>query len=79
MTSAHQLNLVGVGWPICLMAYQQRLSCLAPGEVLKVQIEDPEVAATILQLARRQKDRILGEHREGKILWITIQRHKEHP
>jgi len=79
LTSAHQLNLVGVGWPICLLAYQQRLSRLAPGEVLKVQIEDPEVAATILQLARRRQDRVLGEHREGKVMWITIQRHKERP
>jgi TusA-related sulfurtransferase len=79
LRASHQLNLVGVGWPICLLQYQQRLSRLAPGEVLKVQLEDPEVAATILQLARRQRNRILGEHREGKVMWITVQRHKECP
>jgi TusA-related sulfurtransferase len=79
LDSAHQLNLVNVGWPICLLVYQQQLSRLAPGEVLKVQVEDPEVAASILQLARRQKDRIRGDHREGKVMWLTIQRHKERP
>jgi hypothetical protein len=30
-------------------------------------------------LARRQRNRILGEHREGKVMWITVQRHKECP
>lgn len=79
MDSAHQLNLVNVGWPICLLVYQQRLSALAPGEVLKVQVDDPEMAASILLLTRRRKDRILGEHREGEVLWITVQRHKERP
>ena len=75
MNSSFQLNLVGVGWPICLLEYQQRLTHLAPGHVLVVQVEDPEVAATLRQLALRQGDRIIGERREGKLLKLEIQRH----
>ena len=75
MNESHQLNLVGVGWPICLLEYQQRLTHLVPGDLLVVQVEDPEVAATLCQLALKQGDRIVGEVREGKLLKLEIQRH----
>ncbi len=75
MNSSHQLNLVGVGWPICLLEYQQRLTHLAPGQILVVQVEDPEVAATIRQLARRHRDRIIEEQRQGEILCLHIRKH----
>ena len=75
MNSSCQLDLVGVGWPICLLEYQQRLMHLSPGDVLEVQVEDPEVAATIRQLAWGQRDRIIDEHHEGRFLRLAVQKH----
>jgi TusA-related sulfurtransferase len=72
-----RLNLVGVGWPICLMACQQRLSHLAPGQVVAVVVEDPEMAQAIRQLAQGQGDRIIGEHRQSRRLRLDIQKHAD--
>jgi TusA-related sulfurtransferase len=77
MTPPDRLDLVGVGWPICLLTYQQLAQRLAPGALIEVSIEDPDVAATIRQLARRRKDRILDEQQDGRVLRLLIQRQSD--
>lgn len=74
MSSLDRLDLVGVGWPICLLTYQQRAQGLAPGALIEVSIEDPDVAATIRQLALRRKDRILDEQQDGRVVRLLIQK-----
>jgi len=71
-----QLDLVGIGWPICLLEYQQQVHRLEPGALIEIRIEDPEVAASIRQLAQQQQDRIVEERREGRFLRLRIQKHQ---
>jgi TusA-related sulfurtransferase len=77
MTPPDRLDLVGVGWPICLLTYQQRAQRLAPGALIEVSIEDPDVAATIRQLARRQQDRIVDEQQDGRVVRLLIQKQSD--
>ena len=75
MNASVRLDLVGVGWPICLLEYQQRIHDLAPGAVAVVRIEDPDMADSIRQLARRQGDRVIQEEREGQCVCLRIRKH----
>ena len=75
MSASDRIDLVGVGWPICLLEYQQRIQDVPPGTVIEVRIEDPEMAATIRRLARRQNDRILQERQADRCICLEIRRH----
>ncbi|MGD8542199.1 MAG: hypothetical protein PVI39_07900 [Desulfobacteraceae bacterium] len=74
MTPLDRLDLVGVGWPICLLRYRQRTQRPAPGALIEVSLEDPDVAATIRQLALRRKDRILDEQQDGRGVRLLIRK-----
>jgi TusA-related sulfurtransferase len=64
MCSTMELDLRGVGLPVCLLKCQSTLVGMEPGVALDVLVRDPEVVADLVRIGRRSQDRIIKTHKE---------------
>ncbi len=72
MPSCVKLDLVGVGWPVCLLECKNVLRDLRSGQELAVRVHDPEVVAELVTIIERGGHRVLGHRRAGADYTIRI-------
>ena len=68
------LNLVGIGWPVCLMKFKIVLDSIELREILEVQTKDPNVAKNIIMIADNSHNPIIKQERESNLYRIFIQK-----
>ncbi len=74
MASVRKINLIGVGWPVCLLECQNALNALDTGEELEVKVQDPEVLQELVMIAERSGRHRVSHHHEGTCYRIHIWR-----
>ena len=74
MASVQKINLIGVGWPVCLLECQNALNALHTGEELEVKVQDPEVLQELIMIAERSGKHRVSHHHEGDCYRIHIWR-----
>ena len=74
MAAVRKINLIGVGWPVCLLECQNALNALAAGEELEVKVQDPEVLHDLVMIAERSGRHRVAHHNEGNCYRINIRR-----
>ncbi len=72
MSSRVQLDLVGVGWPVCLLECKSVLRDLGSGQELDVRVHDPEVVAELVTIIERGGHHVVGHRRVGENYTIRI-------
>ena len=55
MSAKSELDLVGIGWPVCLFKFYNEFDELCSCEVLEVLSQDPDVVKNILMIASRSE------------------------
>lgn len=74
MMLVSKLNLVGIAWPVCLLKFKSAANGLCACEVLEVLTQDPDVVANITMLVNRSEDTLIGQHKDGDVYRLSIQR-----
>ena len=65
MSSTVELDLRGVGLPVCLLKCKSALAGMDSGDALDVLVEDPEVVEDLVKIIRRSQGRLIRPRREG--------------
>jgi TusA-related sulfurtransferase len=74
MAAKADLDLTGVVSPICLLQLKSALSDLAPGDILCVSVQDPDVTAKIQKIVERSRDKVIDRQEEGSQVRISIRK-----
>jgi len=73
MPSIVELDLRGVGLPICLLKCKSALIGMDRGNILEVLVNDSEILEDLVKIVKRsQSEMILQSHREGDHYRIRI-------
>ena len=74
MTLKSELDLVGVGWPVCLLEYKRTLNDLKPGDILEISMQDPDAVDELVTIVGRSQDHILEMQKDPDRFRIQIQK-----
>ncbi|MFC1885435.1 sulfurtransferase TusA family protein [Thermodesulfobacteriota bacterium] len=74
MTQQSELDLVGVGWPVCLLECKRAINKIYPGHVLTILIKDPDTVKELETIVKRSSDHIVRMQEENDIYRIQIQK-----
>lgn len=74
MSSPAQLDLVGIGWPVCLLKFKTVIDSLDSYEVLEVLAEDPDVVKSIILIIERSEDKLIRQEQDGGFYRLYVQR-----
>jgi TusA-related sulfurtransferase len=72
MSSILELDLRGVGLPVCLLKFKSALDRMDSGDMLEVLVEDPGVVEDFVKIIRRSQGRMIRPRREGDYYRIHI-------
>jgi len=73
MPSNVELDLRGVGLPICLLKCKSALVNMDTGDILEVLVNDSEILEDLVKIVKRSQSKmILQPHREGDHYRIRI-------
>ncbi len=72
MSSRVKLDLVGVGWPVCLLECKRALRDLGNGQELVVRVHDPDVIAELVTIIERGGHHVVDHRRAGRNYTIRI-------
>jgi TusA-related sulfurtransferase len=74
MPSPQTLNLIGIGWPVCLLECKNELNELNAGQKLEIKVRDPNVLKELLTIIERGGDFRVSHQREGNHYRIRIRK-----
>ena len=74
MSAKSELDLVGVGWPVCLFKFNNAFDELCSCEVLEVLSQDPDVVRNILMIASRSEGKLIKQEQQGDLYRVFIQK-----
>jgi TusA-related sulfurtransferase len=74
MSQPSELDLVGVGWPVCLLECKRAINEIDPGGVLTILIQDPDTVNELETIVQRSSDHILRIEKQNDIYRIQIQK-----
>ena len=74
MTLKSELDLVGVGWPVCLLECKRSLNDLKPGDILEISMQDPDAVDELVTIVERSQDHILEMQKDPDRFRIQIQK-----
>ena len=69
-----KLDLVGVGWPVCLLECKRTLNDLETGDILEISMQDPDAINELVTIVERSQDHILEMHEDPDRYRIQIQK-----
>ena len=72
MPTKSELDIVGIGWPVCLLKFKCALNDLCPCDVLDVIARDPDVVENIIMIVDRSGDTVINQHKEGDIYRVSV-------
>ncbi len=64
MSQKSELDLVGVGWPVCLLECKRTLKDMVSGDILEISMQDPDAVKELVTIVERSPDQIV-EMKEG--------------
>lgn len=74
MSSAFELDLSGSAWPVNLLEFKRALLGLQSRDILKVLVQDPDVAEHIMILVEHSENIRFQKRKEGTRVLFTIQK-----
>lgn len=74
MSAKSELDLVGIGWPVCLFKFNNAFDELCSSEVMEVLSQDPDVVDSILMLAVRSDGKLIKREQQGDLYRVFIQK-----
>lgn len=74
-----ELNLIGIGWPVCVIQCHETLTRLQPGEDLIIIVSDSDVVDNIVLLIKSQPDLTFEHCQESHGCRISVRRLKRDP
>lgn len=74
MAAVNELDLSGVLLPVCLLKCKTMLQTLRSGQVMRVIVQDPETADSIVKIIERSADRVIGREQDGGRYRVTLQK-----
>ena len=74
MPSSVKLDLVGVGWPVCLLECKNVLNELPSGQELEVRIHDPDVFKDLVTIIERSGNHRVRYRQVGADYMIYVQK-----
>ncbi|RJQ58238.1 MAG: sulfurtransferase TusA family protein [Desulfobacteraceae bacterium] len=60
MSNKAELDLAGVGWPVCLLECKRTLKSMQAGDILEIALQDPDALDELVTIVTRSPDRILA-------------------
>ena len=74
MSRKSELDLVGVGWPVCFLEYKRSLNGMEPGDILEISMQDPDAVDELVTIVRRSQDQLIEMKKEVDLYRIQIQK-----
>ena len=74
MALISELDLVGVGWPVCLLECKRSLKDLKPGDIIEISMQDPDAVHELVTIVERSQDHIIEMHEDLDRFRIQIQK-----
>jgi TusA-related sulfurtransferase len=78
MGTDEMLDLTHVGWPVCLLRFNEILRSRPPGSTLEVWIRDPRVVDSVKTIVHNSEHRITRMDEANDCFRISI-RKTDHP
>jgi TusA-related sulfurtransferase len=72
MPSKLELDLRGVGLPVCLLQCNSTLIKMESDDMLEILVQDPEVVEDLIKIIRRSQGRSIKSRREGDYYRIHV-------
>ena len=74
MTQKSELDLVGVGWPVCLLEFKRILTELKPGDILEILMQDPDAVDALVTIVECSGDHLLDKRKDPDRYWIQVRK-----
>ena len=74
MSSASEINLIDIGWPVSLLKCNNELIRMKHGDKLDVLVDDPEVANALMLIIDHSEDHSARLLEQNGHIRITITR-----
>lgn len=71
---AHRLDLRGLRCPLPVLKIRKALACLAPGEELAAEVDDPLAGVDVPNLVRETGDELVETQGQGRTTVFRIRR-----
>jgi TusA-related sulfurtransferase len=69
-----KLDLVGIGWPVCLLEFKRVLNGISRGDILEITMQDPDAVDELVTIVERSSDRVLKVNEKAERYSIRIQK-----
>lgn len=74
MSSMLELDLVGIGWPVCLLKFKCALNGICSDDVMVVLARDPDVVKHIIMILERSGATLINRQKKGDIYQLSIKK-----
>jgi len=74
MLSKSELDIAGIGWPVCLLKFKCALNDLCSCAVLDVIARYPDVVENIIKIVDPSGDTVINQHKEGDIYRLSVKK-----
>ena len=74
MPKNSELNLLGVGWPVCLLECKRILKDMVSGDILEISMQDPDAVRELVTIVERSPDQIVDMAENADHFQIRIQK-----
>ena len=74
MSQKSELDMVGIGWPVCFLECKRTLRGMDPGDILMISMKDPDAVNELVMIIDRSNDQIMQTEKEDDCYRIQIRK-----